>query len=549
MIAVFLRFYQLGNIPAGLTNDEAGVGWDAYSILNTGRDQWNQFMPIHFIAFGDYPLPVLRYLTILPVYFFNLNSFSVRFPSALFGTISVILVFFLVKKISNEKVALLSSLLLSISPWAIGLSRVTIEPNIAITFFLLGLFLYFLAKKRKILLLFSVLSFVATVYTYSAYVLFLPIALSALIIWDRRYVFSNLKIYLISFLLLILLIIPNFLIKNTAASVRFSQVGLTSNINSVGLINVLNDERGACLKDFNPVICRLANNKIILFTSSFFKNYLLHYNFNLLYGNGSQTQFSILPARGLEYLFESAFLIFGILAIIKNKDKSGYLLLALLLVSPISDSLTGEGHYGRASIMLPFIVMIEGVGLYYLVEIISKIAVIPIKRIAYLILVLTIFMGLSIFWINYLTYFNNNYSVFSQYGYGDLMKKVNSLKNSYDKVYISKNLNDAKQYIYYLFYNKYDPGKFQNKIGVSYSKDDSGWISVDKIDNIYFVQTLPVIDKSLSLSRENALYISAPVDFPKNIKTEFLIKDKIGNILFQAVTLNNLLQSLRAIKT
>jgi predicted membrane-bound mannosyltransferase len=78
IIAGLLRFYQLGNIPAGLTNDEAGVGWDAYSILKTGRDQWNQFMPIHFIAFGDYPAPALRYLTILPVYLFGLNSFSVR---------------------------------------------------------------------------------------------------------------------------------------------------------------------------------------------------------------------------------------------------------------------------------------------------------------------------------------------------------------------------------------------------------------------------------------------------------------------------------------
>jgi 4-amino-4-deoxy-L-arabinose transferase-like glycosyltransferase len=541
-LAVFFRFYQLGNIPSGLTNDEAGVGYDAYSTLLTGRDQWNQFMPIHFMAFGDFPLPVLRYLTTLSVYFFDLNSFSVRLPSAVFGLLSVVLIFFLARKLFDEKVALCSSLLLAISPWAIGLSRVTIEPNIAITIFLSGLLVYLSSKNRKYLLFLSILLFSILIYTYSAYTLFFPLAALVLIIWNRKNIAKNLKKYGIAFLLLILLMLPNFLIKNTAASVRFSQVGLVSNISSIGLVNTLNDERGACLKDFKGIICRSADNKIILFASTFFKNYLSHFNFGFLYGNGNTTQYSILPDRGLEYLFEAAFFILGVGFILKNKDRRGYLALALLLISPIPDSLTGVGHYGRASIMLPFLILVEGVGFFYLIKSIGKIKYSLFKKLTYLVLVMAIFAATLIFWLNYLTYFKNNYSVYSQYGYEELMKNVATVTKNYDKIYVSKNLNDAKQYAYYLFYNKYNPRKFQNKINVSYRTDSSGWISIDKIDNIYFVQTLPLITDKLIRPEEKILFISAPVDFPKNIKSEFTVKDKIGNILFKAVSLSDLLK-------
>jgi 4-amino-4-deoxy-L-arabinose transferase-like glycosyltransferase len=499
-------------------------------------------MPIHFIAFGDYPPPALRYLTILPVYFFGLSSLSVRFPSALFGTFSVILAFFLARKIFDKRVGLFSSLLFAVSPWAIGLSRVTIDPNTAMTFFLSGLLLYLLAKEKKIFLLFSVLSFAATVYAYSAYVLFLPLAGLTMVIWDRKYVFKNLKICLISFLLLILLVIPNFLIKNNAASVRFSQVGLISNVSSIGLINNLNDSRGACLKDFNSAICRISDNKIILYMSTFLKNYLSHFNFNWLYSDGNSTQFSVLPARGLGYIFEIAFFILGIIMIIKNKNRKGYFLIALLLVSPIPDSLTGEGHYGRASVMLPFMLMIEGAGLFCLVRLIGLIKYSIIRKLSYLAIFSTMVVAVTIFWITYLTYFKNYYSVFSQYGYEDLMKKVYVLRNSYDKIYISKNLNDTKQYVYYLFYNKYDPKKFQNKIDVSYRTGSDGWVSIDRINNIYFVQDLPIIDENLINSREKALFISSPVDFPKSVKPEFVVKDKVGNTLFAAELLANLIK-------
>jgi hypothetical protein len=56
VIATFFRFYQLGNLPSSLNWDEISHGYNAYSILKTGHDQWGQSWPIfNFRAYGDYP--------------------------------------------------------------------------------------------------------------------------------------------------------------------------------------------------------------------------------------------------------------------------------------------------------------------------------------------------------------------------------------------------------------------------------------------------------------------------------------------------------------
>jgi 4-amino-4-deoxy-L-arabinose transferase-like glycosyltransferase len=542
ILAFFLRFYLLGNIPSGLTNDEAGVGWDAYSVLVTGKDQWNQFLPLHFVAFGDYPAPLLRYVTVPSIFIFGLNAFATRFPSALFGLFAVGVMFLLGRKLFNEKVGILSALLLAISPWAIGLSRITIEPNVAMCLFMLGLLLYFVALKQIKFLYSSALIFALVLYTYSAYVLFLPLVALALLIWNHKHVRENLKVYIIAALLFVVILIPNFLTKNTTASVRFSQVGITTNINSIGLINTLNDQRGACQTSYNQIICKIVDNKIVLFTSSFVKNYTAHFNINFLYNNGTSTQFSILPERGLGYVFELAFFILGLVRIVRYKDKKGYLLILLLLLSPIPDSLTGDGHYGRASLMLPFILLIEGLGLFSLSEIVSRISLSYVRKAFYLLLGLVMFSAVFAFWISYTTYFKNYYSIYSQYGYENLMKQVYSYRNNYDRIYISRHLNDTKQYVYYLFYSQYDPRKFQNKIDVSYSQSSDGWISINKIENIYFVQNPPVIPDDSTLAKEKILIISNPVDFPKSVKPVFTIKDKLGNILFKAINLSDLIR-------
>ena len=75
LVAFLLRFISLTKFPAGFNADEASFGYDAYSILHTGRDQWGTFMPIVLKSFGDYKSPVYSYLAIPSVAIFGLSVF------------------------------------------------------------------------------------------------------------------------------------------------------------------------------------------------------------------------------------------------------------------------------------------------------------------------------------------------------------------------------------------------------------------------------------------------------------------------------------------
>ncbi|OGH04099.1 MAG: hypothetical protein A2W22_06275, partial [Candidatus Levybacteria bacterium RBG_16_35_11] len=482
-------------------------------------------------------------LSIIPISFFGLNQFSIRFVSALAGILSIIALYFAAKKLFDKKTAIFSMLLFAIMPWSVGLSRIAIESNLAILFILLAIYFGFnnsknVARNLSISVIFLGLS----AYTYSAYSLFVPLVLLLSIIDNFYKTKIKLKKIIPAVIIFILIIFPVFINKNSA-QVRFSQVGLTTNINSIGLINTLNDERGQCIKTFTPSICKILENKQILFTETFIKNYLSHFSPNFFYINGTVTQFSILPQRGLDYWFCSLFLILGFYFLFrKGNKKVSFAFISLFLLSAFPDSLTGDGNYSRASIMQPFIAILSGLGLVFLI---GKIVSLRNKKVAtfisFLIALLFIF-GLSSFYVNYLTYFKNNYSIFSQYGYEDLMTKVAKEKQNYQRIYISKHLNDTKQYVYYLFYNKYDPVKYQSKKDVAISYEASGWISIDRIENIYFVQNPPVITEESDLAKEKILIISTPVDFPKEIEPVFVIKDKLGNVLFKAINLSDLLE-------
>ena len=55
LLALFLRVYRLNDLPYGIHMDEAGMGYDAYSLANWGLDRYYKFYPIYFINFGGAP--------------------------------------------------------------------------------------------------------------------------------------------------------------------------------------------------------------------------------------------------------------------------------------------------------------------------------------------------------------------------------------------------------------------------------------------------------------------------------------------------------------
>src|SRR3990167_7557602 len=137
-IAVFLRLFNLGKTPIALEWDEVALGYDAYSIIQTGRDQFGHFLPINSRSLDDWKPPLYVYSAIPGIFLLGLNDFAVRLPSAVFGSLAVVLVFLLVRELfsshtEKNQLALLSALFLALSPWHLQFSRAAFETNISVT--------------------------------------------------------------------------------------------------------------------------------------------------------------------------------------------------------------------------------------------------------------------------------------------------------------------------------------------------------------------------------------------------------------------------------
>ena len=79
--------------------DEASIGYNAYSILKTGADEYGNKFPLSIRSFDDYKPPFYIYLDVPSIAIFGLNETGVRFPAPLFGFLSVAVIYFLAKEI------------------------------------------------------------------------------------------------------------------------------------------------------------------------------------------------------------------------------------------------------------------------------------------------------------------------------------------------------------------------------------------------------------------------------------------------------------------
>src|SRR3990167_11448577 len=96
LVAGFLRCYRLGQVPPALDWDEASLGYNAWALLETGRDEFGNSWPLSIRSFGDYKPPIYTYLLIPSTKIFGRTEFAIRFPSALAGTLTVAVTYFLV---------------------------------------------------------------------------------------------------------------------------------------------------------------------------------------------------------------------------------------------------------------------------------------------------------------------------------------------------------------------------------------------------------------------------------------------------------------------
>lgn len=79
---------------------------------------------------------------------FGANAFAVRFPSAFMGVLCIMMTFWFARKMFGDITAVLSSLFIAISPFAIGWSRISRFYTLFQFLFLLGLYVFYLGYER-----------------------------------------------------------------------------------------------------------------------------------------------------------------------------------------------------------------------------------------------------------------------------------------------------------------------------------------------------------------------------------------------------------------
>src|SRR3989338_3340847 len=195
ILAAVLRFYQLGSNPPNLDWDEVSLAYNAYSIITTGADEYGNSFPLLSIrSFNDYKPPMYVYSLIPSLLLFGKTDFAIRFPSALAGTITVLFTYFLVNELfRNKKLSALAALLLAISPWHLQFSRIAFEANLALLFFVAGIFFLVKSFSQAAFLPLSAATLGIAMFSYHSLRLIIPLLVLSLLLPRLRWLKGNLK--------------------------------------------------------------------------------------------------------------------------------------------------------------------------------------------------------------------------------------------------------------------------------------------------------------------------------------------------------------------
>lgn len=495
LIAVFLRFWGLDKVPPSLYWDEVSQAYNSYSILKTGRDEHKEFLPVaRFQAFGDYKAPVYIYLDVPFLAIFGKTNFAVRAPSALLGTLTVLLVYYLTRELfaankNKNLISLTSAFLLAISPWHIQLSRAAYEGNVATFFTVLGITLLLISfKKQKWFILGAVLSFAAGFYAFNAHRVFIPLIVVFLFALHYKQIIKNRKIFIFSLIVGIFFLLPFIAyLRSPESRLRFNEVNIFTDISTIERSNKLREQ------DENSLFSRIAHNRRILFVREYIINYFDFFDPTYLFIKGDINPRFSHRATGQLYLWMIPILVLGIYYLISRPGKSSFIIFGWLILAPVAAATARETpHALRSSTFIPVYEIIAAVGFSVLYELISKYNP-KLRFILTFISISIVSFSLLNFCHNYFIHNPVQYSGDWQYGYRQVVEKVEVLKSKYDVIYFTTLY--GRPYIYVAWYGNYTPYAFWEE--VRSTKDVQGFYNVSSLGKYHFSDPKPTPGKKI----------------------------------------------------
>ncbi len=492
-LAFLVRGFNFGSNPPSLNSDEAAIGYNAYSILKTGKDEYGQSFPLAFRSFDDYKPPLYIYLTVPSVAVFGPTSFGIRLPALILGLLSIVSVFLLVKEVSKKfYLGALAAFLLAISPWHILFSKVAFEAGGLVFLFSLGSYFFLKAKTRPWFYTGALICFALAPFLYQAGKVIAPLLVIILIL-------TNCSKKLLVSILFAIVLLPGFLtLVSSEGSLRYrglsvlSDPGIESQTTSDRKIDWLRGDNKSALLFHSEI--KTAGLKVA-------NNYFSYFRPDFLFLANGDNRLPYVPDTGFLYLIELPLLFIGVYFLWRKTSKNLAIFITLwLVIAPIPASIViGSPNSIRASLMIVPLYTMIAYGIYYLTKEFSKVSkfVFPILfaiSLAFYLHELLIHAPV----VNSKTWY---------YSLEDTVKYTESIKGGYDKIYVSNSIDEP--YIFFLLYSAKDPAKYLKQGGTV-----SGGFKEDrnKFDKYKFV----FLDFEKLKKQPNTLIVGTPKDFPND---------------------------------
>ncbi len=507
-LAAFLRLYKLDQIPPGVNRDEASIGYTAYSLIVTGKDEYGRAFPLSFESFGDWKLPLYIYVTIPFVKIFGLTELAVRLPSALAGITTVALTYILAQYLFQSTIlSFICMLLLTISPWHLHLSRVESESNLAVLFTVIGLLLFLKGAKKPVFLIGSAVFFALPYFTYHGNHVTTTLFLVGLLYIFRSKIPKKISTLFagVIFIFLVGCILSQTLTR--ADKTKISGIGIIGD-SAITLGKI--DVPRSLHTDPQSWVVKLLHNKTLYVTEIAIQNYLKSFSPDFLFINGGTNHAHNIENFGNLYLVEAPFFYLGIIFLfLKRKDKKWQLILWWLIIAPIAASITKDApHSNRMFAIYPLPAIIATLGIQELVKRIPHKKLLPAIGIVSIVAAYTLNIG--IYLDRYYVHFPQNEERYWGKVYADLYRIVSSPKQAHKQVFMSH--PEHSPYIFFLFYSKFDPKTYQ-ATAVRYPPTDDAFVHVKSYDRFMFRP----IDWEEDMRRSNILLVDFTSEVPKLI--------------------------------
>jgi 4-amino-4-deoxy-L-arabinose transferase-like glycosyltransferase len=481
-IGFIIRFYQLGNIPSSMNRDEPAIGYNAYSILKTGKDEWGKYFPLVFKSFGDYKSPIYIYLTTLPIVIFGLNELSVRFWGAIAGVLLILLSFLLTRQFFSKKkkgLALVMAFCMALGSWQIFYSRFSFEANLALCFNVAIIYLFLKNNFERftpgamILLFLSFLTYASSLIIWPVFIVIWSLYLLINIIHKKKFTKKEL-LTILSLFIVYLLMTASIYYQNNIGE----QKGRVTIFENPQLRLDFNQQR-TMMAEKNLWLARIFYNQYIYYGKILWTNYWTSFSPNFLFGGGGQHPWHKIPQIGHFYQISFILILLGIIVFIKDQEISRLkkiFIISLFLLTPFSSAITIDSpHATRLLNLFFFLTLFMAFGLYYLWR--------RVRILGILAVIIIVFNSL-IFGYYYFNNYKDNPPKDLLPGIKQVVTTLKQKGDEAERIIFDDNADGS--YIYLLFYLRYDPNQFLQEVK-RYSPDTGGLEWVENFNRYYFV--------------------------------------------------------------